>query len=351
MVPVECHMGWNHQGNAVTVVAIVKLNEQRQGVLAVTHFEKSIELSLHKGIVTLLRKVIASVSPHHPFIWSIPAYSTLCIMMGHPFKQEVNQILSSVKIVERKEGDSEDKQMEEALEWSKPQLLTENGWKTRKVIGTTLEDVQKHAEELKKKPKTTALPKIQWATLFDVPESYVAFDLETTSTHIQFARIIEIGAVKVHKGELSTFHTYVNPQMKLPKSIRNLTCVTQEQVDQAPFPWQAIRSFFKFIGKVPLLIGHNVKYDINVLQQNCTRFKIPLWKGEAFCTQQYAKQFMMGIPNTKLETVCDALGIVNPAPHQALADADSSRLAFEKLLGSEHHLWMPDTIYKKIHRG
>jgi DNA polymerase III epsilon subunit-like protein len=350
LVPVECHLGWNNQGNAVTVVAVVTLNEKRQGVLAVSHLEKSVESSLHKGITLLLRKVVASSSKQASFIWSIPAYSTLCIMMGQSFVQEVEYILSSVRNVERQEGEHENKQMEEILEWSKPQLLTENGWKTQKIIGTTLEEVQKYSEEKKKKPPLT-LPKIQWATLFDVPDSYVAFDLETTSTHIQFARIIEIGAVKVHRGELSTFHTYVNPQMKIPKSIRNLTQVTQKQVDEAPFPWQAIRSFFKFVGRIPLLVGHNVKYDINVLQHNCSRFKIPLWKGEAFCTQQYAKQLMMGIPNTKLESVCDALQIVNPAPHQALADADCSRLVFEKLLGREQHLLMPETVYQKIHRA
>jgi len=344
--PVECHMGWNHQGNAVTVVAIVKLNEQRQGVLAIAHFEKTIEASLRKGITTLLRKVVESSTGQSHFIWSIPAFSTLCIMMGQSFEKEIGSILSGINRVERQDGDSENKQIEEALDWSLPQLFEKDRWKTRKIVGTTLDDVEKHAKSLKEKDKL----KIKWATLFQLPDSYVAFDLETTGKHAKFARIIEIAGVKVDKGKISTFHTYVNPQMKLPKSIRLLTNVTQKQVDTAPPPWQAIRSFFQFIGDVPLLIGHNVQYDLSVLHHACIRFKMTPWKGEAFCTKQFSNSMIVGIPNTKLETVCESLGIINPAPHQALADADCSRMVFEKLLGSEQHLKIPESEYRKICR-
>ena len=60
-------------------------------------------------------------------------------------------------------------------------------------------------------------------------ESYVAVDLEMTGLHAKTDRILEIGAVKVEKGKCSSvFHRMVDPKIKVPIQITELTGITDE---------------------------------------------------------------------------------------------------------------------------
>ena len=62
-------------------------------------------------------------------------------------------------------------------------------------------------------------------------DSYVVFDLETTGFSPHQNKIIEIGAVKVVKGEVvDTFSEFVNPQVPIPYQIENLTGINDRMV-------------------------------------------------------------------------------------------------------------------------
>ena len=66
----------------------------------------------------------------------------------------------------------------------------------------------------------TAVSKYVW----QIPNSYIALDLETTGLNPKRDKMIEIGAVRVEDGaETGRFHTMLNPRRELEERITELT--------------------------------------------------------------------------------------------------------------------------------
>ena len=72
----------------------------------------------------------------------------------------------------------------------------------------------------------------------DPDQEYVVVDIETTGGRAPFHRITEIGAVKVHRGQvIEKFSTLVNPERRIPGKITRLTGISDSMVASAPkFP-------------------------------------------------------------------------------------------------------------------
>ena len=111
-------------------------------------------------------------------------------------------------------------------------------------------------------------------------ENYVALDLETTGLSPKNDRILEIGAVKIEEGrETGRIATLIDPQMKIPERIRELTGITQEMVAGQPTPAEAVRAFLDFCGELDLM-GHNLIFDYSFLKHQAADQKIPFEKME-----------------------------------------------------------------------
>jgi DNA polymerase III epsilon subunit family exonuclease len=165
--------------------------------------------------------------------------------------------------------------------------------------------------------------KLKMYDRFYLPEKGVVLDLETTSPYQEYARIIEVAALKFENGEIvDEFQTLVNPgpKVKIPKSVQTLTGITNEDIQNAPSTFKVIEQFNRFMKGVDVLIGHNIEYDYKVLQSFCERFNMPLWEGTLLCTKKLAKKSQLNVENYQLGTLCKAFGIKNERPHRAYAD-------------------------------
>ena len=92
----------------------------------------------------------------------------------------------------------------------------------------------------------------------DVLAHYIALDIETTGFSHENDRIIELAAIHyVYGTETERFHTYVNPQMPIPKHITRMTGIHQSDVNSAPLIDDIATAFRKFIKNYPL-VGHNI---------------------------------------------------------------------------------------------
>ncbi|MCC0727171.1 3'-5' exoribonuclease [Clostridioides sp. ZZV14-6045] len=91
---------------------------------------------------------------------------------------------------------------------------------------------------------------------------FVVVDIETTAFSIQKGgRIIEIGAVKIKNGEIvDNFSTLVNPGLKIPKKITELTKITNDMVKDAPYVGNVLQKFNEFISD-SVIVAHNVSFD------------------------------------------------------------------------------------------
>ena len=65
---------------------------------------------------------------------------------------------------------------------------------------------------------------------------YVSLDLETTGLEPKKDRIIEIGAAKIRDGEVQeTYSLLVDPRIKIPERITDLTGINNQMVEGQPF--------------------------------------------------------------------------------------------------------------------
>ena len=100
------------------------------------------------------------------------------------------------------------------------------------------------------------------------PDSYVVFDLETIADRADQREheIIEIGAVLASGDRvLDQFQTLVRPTRPLGDPSQQLTGITEDRLQQAPHPEDALLDFYRFAGNRPLIAHNGFGYDFPLL--------------------------------------------------------------------------------------
>jgi predicted DnaQ family exonuclease/DinG family helicase len=83
---------------------------------------------------------------------------------------------------------------------------------------------------------------------------FTTIDLETTGLNPRSDEIIEIGATRVHNGEIvDRYHTYVKPTGSVPEDIARLLDITPDSLAKAPKRAKAIDELLAFAGHDPLI--------------------------------------------------------------------------------------------------
>lgn len=158
-------------------------------------------------------------------------------------------------------------------------------------------------------------------------QNFIVFDLETTALKpdINYGKIIEIGAVKIKDGEIiDRFSTFINPGMKIPKKIVELTHITDEMVSNSPDIWTSVRNFNDFIEDGYVLVAHNARFDVSFLAYWLSKMGL-FYDADAYiCTMVLDKILNPNAINHKLCTCIQKYGIVNNAAHRAVDDAEAT---------------------------
>ena len=91
-------------------------------------------------------------------------------------------------------------------------------------------------------------------SLIEIPNKYIAFDIETTGLDSMYDEIIEIGAIKIEDGkEIETFSTLIKPEYEIDEFITELTGITNEMVIDAPKINEVLPKFMDFINDSVIL--------------------------------------------------------------------------------------------------
>lgn len=157
-------------------------------------------------------------------------------------------------------------------------------------------------------------------------DRYFVFDVETPN--FRNDRMSAIGVALVEQGRITdTFSTLINPECRFDRFNIELTGITPESVRGAPiFPevWQQLAPMAQ--GRI--LVAHNAPFDMSVLAK-CLQFygveSAPILP--YLCTCQMGRRCLPQMPNHKLNTLCDCLGIA--LEHHR---ADSDALACAQIL-------------------
>ncbi len=160
-------------------------------------------------------------------------------------------------------------------------------------------------------------------------DTYVSIDLETTGLNPKRDRIIEIGAIRVERGEIrEEFSTFVNPGRKLEERIMELTGIRDEDLAEAPELDEVFPKLLEFMGDFPLL-GHSILFDYSFLKKAAVDRKLT-FERSAVDTLQIARKYLPDLPHRNLEYLCRYYEIPHHA-HRALEDAKATDRLFRKL--------------------
>jgi len=150
---------------------------------------------------------------------------------------------------------------------------------------------------------------------------YIAFDVETPNGAND--RMSAIGISLICDGRITDrFYTLIDPETYFSPFNSELTGIYPEDVKGAPtFPevWQMIENAMSR----GVLVAHNAPFDMGVLAK-CLRDYGIKWKSTVpyLCTCTLSRRAYKSLPNHKLNTLCDCLGI-ELEHHNAGSDAEA----------------------------
>lgn len=166
-----------------------------------------------------------------------------------------------------------------------------------------------------------SLPVVTGASNEPLNGDFIVFDLETTGLSAQNERITEIGAVRMHAGEVvESFNTFVNPERPIPPKITELTGITDEMVQDAPKEREALEAFYAFCGETTVLVAHNAGFDTGFVKAAAARCEMP-YAFTAVDTVPIARALYPSLKNHKLDTVAAHLKLEPFNHHRACDDA------------------------------
>lgn len=159
--------------------------------------------------------------------------------------------------------------------------------------------------------------------------TYIAIDLETTGLSAKMNKIIEIGAVKFVDGkEESVFSSYVNPGVRLPERIVELTGITDADVKDAPDIEEILDDLEVFLGE-EVLVGHNLLFDYSFLKRAFSFYRKPFEK-TGIDTLKIARSCLPDVEHKGLGDLCKFYDIPVIA-HRAEGDARAAGLLYQRL--------------------
>lgn len=159
--------------------------------------------------------------------------------------------------------------------------------------------------------------------------SYVCLDIETTGLNPKTDKIIEIGAVKIINGkETERFESFVNPGRPLEDKIVELTGITDEKIQNAPFIDEILQDFLKFTEDF-IFLGHSILFDFSFLKKAAVNQKLMLER-QGVDTLKLARRFLPGLESRSLKFLCEYYGIPHNA-HRAMEDTLATVRLYERL--------------------
>lgn len=162
-------------------------------------------------------------------------------------------------------------------------------------------------------------------------DTYVIFDLETTGLNPKHDKIIEIGAVKIEKGQMTeTFTALIDPHEPLSEKIRSITGIEDEQLSGQPSIEEILPRFLEFVGD-SVLVAHNAAFDTGFVREACRKTGV-VYEKTSVDTLGLSRLMLKDLKRHRLNMVAKHLGVKLENHHRALEDASATAEVWIKLV-------------------
>lgn len=168
--------------------------------------------------------------------------------------------------------------------------------------------------------------------IIDIVSDYVVLDLETTSKYVNYAEIIEIGALKVANDKpIDSFTTLVKPDFDIPRSATAINNITNEMVKDAPGIREVLPNLLDFIGD-SVVIGHNIaSFDINIIYDYTQAIYGDDFTNPYIDTLYMARSCLPYLENHKLGTLAEHYNLDVEGEHRALFDCYLTHECYQRM--------------------
>ena len=200
-----------------------------------------------------------------------------------------------------------------------------------KALAITDHGVVQAFPEAAKAAKATGVKAIFGVEAYLIPDcesiptegDFTVFDIETTGLKADRCDIIEIGAVRLHDGQVvGRFQSFIDDGIVIPKEITELTGITQFMIEGAPSTREVLDRFRAF-AEDSTLVAHNAAFDTGFITRHGDRFGIMFLMPYADTLMLSRYLLRDALENHKLNTVADYLHVDMGSHHRADDDANT----------------------------
>lgn len=166
-----------------------------------------------------------------------------------------------------------------------------------------------------------------------LPAEYVVIDVETTGFKPEEGHVvIEVAAQKI-KGMavVDQYQSLVKADRPVPPDSAKVSGIDDALLAREGLAGITVfPKLREFIGK-SVIIGHNVPFDIGFLNSHFGKLNLPLLTNQTLDTLLLSRRYLL-IPSYSLESVARYLKVPQPLAHRAMADVETTRQVFLKLI-------------------
>lgn len=167
--------------------------------------------------------------------------------------------------------------------------------------------------------------------LQEFPDHYIIVDVETTGLDPAIDKLIEISAVKYRfNRKVDEYVTFIYIDEPIPTRITKLTGITDEMLEDAPNPREALIGFLDFIGD-DILIGYNITFDLAFLGVSCSEYCRKRLYNNYVDVLKIATDKLPFLMSRKQIDVAKYFGINIDGSHRALTDCEICNDCYQKL--------------------
>lgn len=162
-------------------------------------------------------------------------------------------------------------------------------------------------------------------------DAYTVIDFETTGLSPYQHEIIEFCGLRIRNGKIvDRYQVLVKPRGVITSFITNLTGISPEMVEDAPYIEEVLPLIVAFLGS-DLIIGHNISFDWGFLCANLQRYGLNILSNRRCDTVALARHTYPFFPNHQLHTVCKRVNTEFFPSHRAESDCLATFELYEKM--------------------
>ena len=153
-----------------------------------------------------------------------------------------------------------------------------------------------------------------------VGKTLAIVDVETNGGYMDSGQVIEIGILRVENGVVvETYRSFVKPARHIPWWITQLTGITNEDLENAPFFEEIAVEVHRLLSGA-IFVAHNVGFDHVFIKNEFRRLEME-WKAKKLCTVEISRAMYPKHKSHSLEAIIARHGFKPAARHRAFEDA------------------------------